>query len=149
MTTYRVVKTITPEQGWSCAFRQWRAESHCRFLHGYALGCELTFEGDELDTCNWLIDFGGMKPLREALAAQFDHCTVIAEDDPHLLAFRELDLQGAMQLRVMPAVGCEMFAKYVLERTHEWLWHEGLVNRVRVVSAKVFEHASNAAVAVA
>ena len=29
--------------GYSTAFRQWRAESHCRYVHGYALRFKVWF----------------------------------------------------------------------------------------------------------
>ena len=35
---YQVIKTYGNETGHSCAFRQWRAESHCNLIHGYGLG---------------------------------------------------------------------------------------------------------------
>ena len=47
--------------GFSTVFRQWRAEdTHCKFLHGYAVSFKVWFEG-ELDYRNWVWDFGGMK----------------------------------------------------------------------------------------
>ncbi len=47
--------------GYSTVFRQWKAEdTHCRFLHGYAISFRVWFEG-ELDHRNWVWDFGGMK----------------------------------------------------------------------------------------
>ena len=47
--------------GFSCVFRQWKAEdTHCKYLHGYALSFRIWFEG-ELDERNWVWDFGGMK----------------------------------------------------------------------------------------
>lgn len=47
--TYKSTKLYGHEIGLSAAFRQWRAESHCRFLHGYALAVRFEFEADELD----------------------------------------------------------------------------------------------------
>ena len=41
-------KTYSHATGHSCAFRQWRADSHCNLIHGYALQFELKF-GGELD----------------------------------------------------------------------------------------------------
>ena len=35
---YRSTKTYGNERGLSCAFRQWRADSHCNLIHGYSLG---------------------------------------------------------------------------------------------------------------
>ena len=31
------------------AYRQWRADSHCKYLHGYSLSFKFEFECDELD----------------------------------------------------------------------------------------------------
>lgn len=145
MSRYRVTKTVTAEQGWSCAFRQWRADSHCRYLHGYALGCDLVFEGNTLNECNWLIDFGGLGSLRAQLADMFDHCTVIAEDDPSRALFESLHAAGACNLIIMPAVGCEMFATFILHVTENWLESQGLSDRVRIAEVRVFEHGSNSA----
>ena len=52
-------KTYTHATGHSCAFRQWRADSHCNLIHGYALQFELQFGSDGLDEKNWVVDFGG------------------------------------------------------------------------------------------
>ena len=38
----------------STAFRQWRADSHCKLIHGYRLQCKLWFTADELDDKNWI-----------------------------------------------------------------------------------------------
>ena len=45
------------------AFRQWRADSHCKFLHGYSFEFEFEFGAHELDERNWVVDFGGLKEL--------------------------------------------------------------------------------------
>ena len=49
----------------SAAFRQWRStHSHCQFIHGYNLTADITFECDNLDERNWVMDFGGLKDLK-------------------------------------------------------------------------------------
>lgn len=142
---YQVIKTFTPEQGWSAAFRQWRATSHCRFLHGYALSVELCFEASTLDARNWVIDFGSFKRLKEDIADVFDHKTIIAEDDPNRDDFERLHELGVLDLEVLPNVGCEAFAEWVAYMTENWLKVEQPVaNGVRLVYVEVREHASNA-----
>mgnify|MGYP003653978941 CR=1 FL=1 len=47
----------------STAFRQWRADSHCKLIHGYRLQCKLWFTADELDDKNWVFDFGGCREI--------------------------------------------------------------------------------------
>jgi 6-pyruvoyltetrahydropterin/6-carboxytetrahydropterin synthase len=41
-----VKKTYGHELGLSACFRQHRAKSHCRFLHGYPLSFTFTFAAD-------------------------------------------------------------------------------------------------------
>lgn len=146
---YQVIKTITPEQGWSAAFRQHRAtHSHCQFIHGYALGCEMIFGADDLDSRNWVIDFGGFKDLRTRLEAMFDHKTVVATDDPALALFLEMEKRQVMDLTILPKVGCEAFAEIIFDITKLWL--KAFVRPdVRLLSVEVREHRSNAARVVA
>lgn len=135
--------------GYSTVFRQWKASSHCRFPHGYALAFKLTFqcEDDEVDECGWTQDFGGLKSVKNFLDETFDHTFISAEDDPELSTWKSLAERGLLQLRVIPAVGCENFAKYVFNRTQEIL--AGLTERnnpkARLVSVKVSEHDANSA----
>src|SRR5690606_3137053 len=131
--------------GFSCAFRQWRAHSHCRFLHGYSLAFKFTFETDELDERNWAVDFGSLKSLKEILKTTFDHTTIIAEDDPELELFRELNTRGLIQLRILPDVGCEKFAEYMFLTAEVWLIDNGYSPRVGVKSVEVWEHGANSA----
>ena len=142
---YQVIKTITPEQGYSCAFRQWRADSHCRFVHGYALSVEMIFEAETLDARNWVIDFGAFKDLRRILEEQFDHTLCVAVDDPALEMFHMLRDKGVVDLRMMSKVGCEAFAEWIAIRTDDWLNLHRRGDEVTLVSVEVREHGSNAA----
>lgn len=138
-------KTYGHNIGLSCAFRQWRAHSHCRFIHGYALKFVFKFQANELDSTGWVVDFGSLKSLKGILEDTFDHTTVVAEDDPELNTFRELDKKGLIQLRILPAVGCEKFAEYVFNTAEVWLKDNGYSPRVWVQSVEVFEHEANSA----
>lgn len=150
--------------GYSTVFRQWRAEgTHCKYLHGYAVSFRVWFEGD-LDERNWVWDFGGMKrsqtkitgvedahgravmPLspNEFFSWLLDHTTIVAADDPFLDEFKAMDLRGIIQLRILPAVGCERFAEYLYEQINQFLEIE-TDGRVSVVKVEVFEHAKNSA----
>ena len=105
--------------GFSTVFRQWRADgTHCQFLHGYGISFKITFEG-ELDEKNWVWDFGGMKRAKGTIDGinpkawmdfMFDHTVIMAEDDPYLELFEDMDKNGLIQLRVIPATGAEQFA---------------------------------------
>ena len=140
--------------GFSCVFRQWRAEgTHCRFLHGYGVSFRVWFEG-ELDERNWVWDFGGMKSAKGTIDDlnpkawmdyMFDHTTIIADDDPGLGGFKTMNDLGIIQLRIIPAVGAEQFAKYIYEKLNTFIQEE-TEGRVKIVRVEFMEHAKNTAI---
>ena len=137
-------KTYTHSVGLSCAFRQWRAQSHCRFIHGYSIKVEFQFSAHKLDTRNWVVDFGGLKNLKGWLEDMFDHKTLVAEDDPKISIFREMGIAGLIDLRVVPATGCEAMARMIFEYTDQWLQDAGYdSNDVQLESVRVSEHEGN------
>lgn len=144
--TFKSTKTYGHEVGLSAAFRQWRADSHCRFLHGYALSVRFEFEADELDARNWVVDFGSLKSLKGRLEDTFDHKTLVAADDPELSRFVDLHAAGVIQMIVVPATGCEAFAKLIYESTEVWLHDAGYTPRVWLTSVEVKEHGANSAI---
>ncbi len=139
--------------GFSTVFRQWKAEeTHCRFLHGYGISFKVYFEG-ELDHRNWVWDFGGMKRAstkidhmapKQWMDYMFDHTVILAEDDPQLPQFRQLDYEGVIQLRIIPATGAEKFAEYIYSKLNNFV-HQETEGRVRVTKVKFMEHGKNAA----
>jgi 6-pyruvoyltetrahydropterin/6-carboxytetrahydropterin synthase len=143
---YQVIKTYGANEGWSCTFRQHLADSHCHFLHGYALGFAITFECSDLDARNWCYDFGDLKSIKAWLQDTFDHKTLVAEDDPMLALFQDMAGNGLIDMRIVPAVGCEKFAELVWHHVSAHLRHSDYHPRVRLVSVKVAEHMGNAAV---
>lgn len=128
----------------SAAFRQWRStHSHCQYIHGYNLTAEIIFEAADLDSRNWVMDFGGLKDLKKTLEHTFDHKLVVAGDDPELELFRQLDDAGVAEVVVLPGgVGCERFAEFVLT-TADTFAEEATEGRVRVKSVQINEHGSN------
>ena len=143
---FRSTKRYGHEVGFSCAFRQWKADSHCNLLHGYALAFTFTFEATELDHRNWVVDFGGLKALKNMLEKTFDHKTVVAEDDPYLFEFQNLDRLGVLELVTLPKTGCEQFAALGYELAMEVLKRDGFYPRCRVVKVEVAEHGANSAI---
>ena len=139
--------------GYSAVFRQWRADgTHCRFLHGYAVSFRVWFEGD-LDHRNWVFDFGGMKRAKYTIdnmapkdffAWLLDHTTIVAQDDPYLEQFKQMDKDGIIQLRVLPATGCERFAEFLYNVINSFLKVE-TEGRVKAVKVEVYEHERNSA----
>jgi len=138
-------KTYGHEIGLSAAFRQWKADSHCRFLHGYALSVRFEFESEDLDARNWVVDFGSLKSLKARLQDTFDHKTLVAEDDPEMAWFEEAHLRGIVDLVKVPATGCERFAQMIFEVTELWLIDNGYSPRCRVSCVEVREHGANSA----
>ena len=139
--------------GFSTVFRQWKAtDTHCRFVHGYGISFKVYFEGD-LDHRNWVWDFGGMKRAKtkidglspkEWMDYMFDHTLVVAEDDPELQAFRQMDTAGVAQVRVIEATGAEKFAEYIYNKLNTFVTEE-TEGRVRVTKVKFAEHGKIAA----
>lgn len=145
--TFTSTKTYGHEVGLSCAFRQWRAShSHCRYLHGYAISVRLEFEAESLDERNWVVDFGGLKDLKQALQDTFDHKTVVAHDDPQLEWFHRGQEQGLLDMVILDDVGCERFAQHVYHLTSHWLDQHGYSPRCRVSLVEVCEHGANSAI---
>lgn len=131
--------------GLSACFRQWRAHSHCNQLHGYALAVKFIFAARELDHCNWVVDFGGMKSLKAMLETTFDHKLLVAEDDPQKDEICALAGISVATVIVVPACGCEAFAQLIFECAQVWLKDNGFAPRVKLVSVEVKEHGANSA----
>lgn len=141
--TYEVEKHYGHDLGLSCVYRQWRAESHCNRLHGYSLAFTFTFAAAVLDKNGWVIDFGGMKPLKEWLCHKFDHTLLAAEDDPARDTFIELGIDQIADLRWLDSVGCEAFAELTAQAAMSLLnFDEG---RVWLKSVRCAEHSGNSA----
>lgn len=144
------------EVGLSTCFRQWKATSHCNQLHGYAIAVTLKFGASSLDSRGWVVDFGALKDLKAWLKDTFDHKTVLASDDPMLPALQTCSLEtSSFDIVVLPAVGCEAFAKMVSDRVSLWLLDVYLpsINSIGVAppdglhlhSVTVAEHGANSA----
>ena len=142
---FRSTKTYDHSEGLSCCFRQWRAESHCKFLHGYALAFRFVFATRKLDRCNWCFDFGGLKPVRAWLHEMFDHTMVVAQDDPYIAQFETLENAGLAKVRILPAVGCEATAALAFAFVSDFINRETF-SRVWLESTEVREHGGNSAI---
>lgn len=107
------ISTKTYRQIGPVAYRQWRADSHCRFIHGYALSFHLEFECDTLDARNWCMDFGGLRPLKEKLEEWFDHTLLLALDDPQYSEIKRLGDLGLAKITEVERTGCEGIADFL------------------------------------
>ncbi len=142
---YQSTKTYGNDRGFSCAFRQWSADSHCNLIHGYSLGFKFIFEAEELDERNWVYDFGNCKWIKEWIEDTFDHKTAVDINDPYIETFRELNKAGLIDLREMDGAGCEKFAEHTFSFVAPKVL-EGTGGRVRLKSVEVFEHGAKSAV---
>ena len=115
--TYKYTSTKEYVDAFPCAYRQWRADSHCNLIHGYAFSFKFFFGTNELDARNWSCDFGGLKELKNVLNDMFDHTLIVAEDDPELDTYKLLHEKRIAKVVVLPNLGSEMLAdmlyKYV------------------------------------
>jgi len=142
---YQSTKTYGHNIGLSACFRQPKAHSHCRFLHGYSLAFRFTFQAAELDERNWVVDFGGLKPLKAWLEDTFDHKVVLDADDPEMVKFEMLADAGLAELTVLDGVGVERFAKHAYDFADK-LVREMTDNRCWVISVECMEHGANSAI---
>lgn len=128
---YISTKTYGPEEGFAVAYRQWRASRKsgkgpnevyttseipgCSALHGYAMSFHFEFSCSTVDQRNWVMDFGGLKPLKEFLKENFDHTTLVASDDPYKEEYVRLRDLGLLKLVEVENTGCEALAKFLCD----------------------------------
>ena len=110
MTTYKYTSTKEYVDAFPVAYRQWKADSHCNLIHGYSFSMKFWFGTNSLDVRNWSMDYGGLRELKSQLQDWFDHRLLVAEDDPHLDLFRQLETNKVAKLTVLPRLGCEALA---------------------------------------
>ncbi len=145
MPKYFSTKTYGHNIGLSACFRQPNAHSHCKFLHGYSLQFKFTFGCEHLDERNWVVDFGGLKPLKAWLEDSFDHKIVLDQTDPHMDTFKDLEEKGLAELTVLDGVGVEKFAEHACKFADK-LVKDMTDNRCFVVSCECAEHGANSAI---
>jgi|TARA_R110002153_G_scaffold241591_2_gene396698 6-pyruvoyltetrahydropterin/6-carboxytetrahydropterin synthase len=142
---YYSTKTYGHQIGLSACFRQPNAHSHCKLLHGYSLGFKFTFACDQLDIRNWVVDFGGLKPLKAWLEETFDHKVVLDFTDQYMYKFEELENMGLIEIVKVDGVGVEKFA-YHAHKYADKLVREMTDNRCWVSEVECAEHGANSAI---
>lgn len=143
---YKYTSTKTYRQIAPCAYRQWKAQSHCNQIHGYAFSFHFEFSTNDLDAYNWVVDYGGLKPLKNLLEDWFDHTLLVAEDDPmkeHLLQLGEL---GLAKITMVEKTGCEGLADFLYNYINTCFLNDyGWGDRVWCTKVEVRETDSNMA----
>ena len=143
---YVSTKRYGHEAGFSMAYRQWKADSHCRFIHGYSLAFNFEFQSETLDVRNWVCDFGGFRTLKDFLEQYFDHTLLVTQDDPELEFFREIGNRGLAQVREVEKTGCEGISDFLFWYMNEiWLHENGYTDVVFCRKVHVQETPNNSA----
>lgn len=141
---YRSTKTYN--ELFPVAYRQWRADSHCNHVHGYALSVHIEFGATDLDARNWVVDFGSLKPLRHLLEDWFDHTLLVAQDDPQKELLLALGKAGIAKITEVEKTGCEGISEFIFEYINTvWLKDYGYSSRAICTKVEVRETASNMA----
>ena len=91
-----------------------------------------------------VIDYFVLKKNDRYFTFLLDHTTIVASDDPYLPQFKQMDEDGVIQLRILPATGCEKFAEHLYYVINAFLKEE-TDDRVRATKVEVYEHERNSA----
>jgi 6-pyruvoyltetrahydropterin/6-carboxytetrahydropterin synthase len=146
---YKFTSTKEYHNAFPCAYRQWRADSHCNKIHGYAFSMKFYFGTNNLDVRNWAADYGGLKELKSVLESQFDHTLLVAADDPELEFYKEMEVRKLAKLTILPRLGCEgisdMLYKYVNGVYIPDMWGQAESDRLWCYRVEVRETLSNMA----
>jgi 6-pyruvoyltetrahydropterin/6-carboxytetrahydropterin synthase len=98
---------------------------------------------------NWAADYGGLKELKHVLEDQFDHTLLVAEDDPELELYKEMQRRNIAKLTILPKLGCEGLAdqlyKFVNGVYIPDYWGQGEAERLWCYRVEVRETQSNMA----
>ena len=128
------------------AYRQWKADSHCNLIHGYALSFHFEFESETLDARNWVMDYGGLRPLKEKLEEWFDHTFLLAQDDPEYNLLKALGDMKVAKIIEVEKTGCEGLASFIYEYINTiFLKEYGEDKRIWCCKVEVRETDSNMA----
>jgi 6-pyruvoyltetrahydropterin/6-carboxytetrahydropterin synthase len=144
---YLTSKTFGGASGFSCCFRDHNdQDSTLGQLHGSVLTFKIMFESDTLDDNGRVLATFNMEDVEEFLDATFGHTTVVAQDDPSMEAFDQLDEDGAIDLVVLPQISLETFCKSVFDYCEHWLKDKRLDERVWTHSVECREHEGSSAI---
>ena len=149
VTAYKYTSTKEYHDAFPCAYRQWRADSHCNTIHGYSFSMKFYFGANSLDARAWVADYGGLKDLKKFLEDKFDHCLLVSSGDPDLDTYKLLQEKKIAKLTILPKLGCESLAdllyKYVNAVYIPETWGSGEADRIWCYRVEVRETLANMA----
>lgn len=144
---YITTKRYGHERGYSIAYRQYLADSHCSFIHGYSLAFHLEFESETIDVRNWCVDYGSLKTFKHFLDDHFDHKFLAVRTDPHFSKFEELHKLKVLDLVEVEKTGCEGLSEFLYNYLNDiWLPENGYRSEAHSVWCRkvtVFETPEN------
>lgn len=144
--SYKFYSTKEYKEIGPVAYRQWRADSHCNLIHGYALSFKFEFGTNELDVRNWAVDYGSLKPLKSLLEEWFDHTLLVAVDDPEYETFKMLHEKKLAKIVEVERTGCEGLADFLYNYVNEILLKDlGYSDRCWCTRVEVRETGANMA----
>jgi 6-pyruvoyltetrahydropterin/6-carboxytetrahydropterin synthase len=109
------------------------------------LSFSFKFGASELDDKNWVVDFGGLKDLKNWLEDNFDHKLAVDRADPMADALCDLEHKELAEIVLMDGVGCEKFAEHAFNFADNMI-REKYGDRCWVESVEVREHGANSGI---
>src|ERR1700756_1836840 len=126
-----------------CCHRSWAKQGKRALLHGCERTFDIEFACAETEPGTGLVlESSSLKDVRKALRYQFDHTTLIAEDDPERDPFELLAESGGIDMRIMDTTGMEGSAAWVFD-TAERIVGLATGGRVWVSRIEVCESRNN------
>ena len=149
MFDYKYTSTKEWVNAFPCAYRQWRADSHCNQNHGYAFTIKVYFSTNELDARNWVADYGSLRPLKSQLEEWFDHTQLVALDDPNKAVYDAMGEAKIAKIVYVEKTGCEGISEFIYQYINEIFiptqWGTGEAERIWCTRVEVRETESNMA----
>lgn len=127
------------------AHRQHKHGGHCTLVHGHNWKISITFGCKEPDNNGFVIDFGGLKFIKDWIALNLDHACVFNRDDPMREALFRVGEGSVWKMYVVDSCSCEGMAKH-LHELFDPLVREKTTGRAWIVSIEVAEDSKNSAV---
>ena len=127
------------------AHRAPKHDGHCRFIHGHNWTFDISFTAEQTDDCGFIVDFGKLHNLRDALYSMFDHSLVLNHDDPlgaELESF--LNARGIGNVVRIPDCSSEGIALFVFGMADS-IVRQQTNDRARVFCVIVYEDSKNKA----
>jgi len=114
-------------------------------IHGHNWSFEITFVATSRDENGFVMDFGKLKALHEALCKWFDHTLVMNDTDPLRDDIpRFLSLHDIDNVVLVPDCSCEGIAMFVHSMANAHV-QKVTDSRVHVKMVRVYEDSKNSA----